>query len=407
MNQRIQFRAFDAVGVDRANGILNGVIVCTLGEAAGHGYEITTEFLKELVTYGNAHPIKFRVDPPGKDIHGGALSVTGRASNFRVDGECVRADVKLEFLDEEETQKLLERAEKTPDLIGISIDADVRQGKKNKTTGLTPISLIRLSSLDIVDDPAAVPALFSRNSTADNADAADNSKASAPSAKSAVIPSARKVDTRARGVMPKTTSDSKPSEQFLARCAKFGIDPKADDAAEQVQVKLESALMEAEQERDDKEKEVKELQAMSEYGKCSECGAPVGLDGHYKPVKMESGDDEEDEAKDDKKAELRRGSDGVETITLSRKNLEEMVVSAVAKTVHVAGTKFLARTGQTAPVKTGSNVGPEPTEDAEAIKVDGAEIKLNADERALCLHHKVKLEDFARTKLQLSKKSSN
>ena len=79
--------------IDRERGIIEGVTVCQLGEARGHGVIVNDEFLDRVVQFGNANRsgIKSRFGHPTA-CHRSLGSFMGRQKRFRREGDKVLAD---------------------------------------------------------------------------------------------------------------------------------------------------------------------------------------------------------------------------------------------------------------------------------------------------------------------------
>jgi hypothetical protein len=168
--------------VDREAGIIRDYSVITEGEALGHDMWIDSDFLQSVVELGNAaqRGVKVRYTHPGacSDGLGKAL---GRATNFRVKGKQVIADLK--FLESAYNTPdgnlagyVMDLAEEDPRLFGTSIvfDRDIEEeegfsaanshpngefmspDRRNKRN-LTHARISNLYASDVVDEPAANP----------------------------------------------------------------------------------------------------------------------------------------------------------------------------------------------------------------------------------------------------------
>jgi hypothetical protein len=136
---------------------LHGVQVVEVGEAEGHDFAIGEEFLSAVVELGNAGPVKVRMNHP--EGRGDVASIVGEASNFVIDGKCVRADVKL--FDLPEKSRLMTLATQAGHLFGMSLDFAGELVKKAGTK-LKQMTCEKIFAVDFVDTPAATRALFSR-----------------------------------------------------------------------------------------------------------------------------------------------------------------------------------------------------------------------------------------------------
>jgi hypothetical protein len=145
----------------QSDNTLTGVQVVAIGEAQGHDFEITEDFLSAVVDLGQqAGTVKVRVNHP--EGRGDVLSIVGEASNFRLDGQCVRADVTL--FDVPDAPRLLTLARQAGHLFGMSLDF---AGETVKKAGqkLKQMTCEAIYAVDFVDTPAATRALFSAGET--------------------------------------------------------------------------------------------------------------------------------------------------------------------------------------------------------------------------------------------------
>lgn len=204
---------------DGDNNILRGVQVVAIGEAQGHDFQITPTFLSRVVELGNkAGSVKVRVNHP--EGRGDVLSIVGEATNFQLDGDCVRADVRL--FDVPDSPRLLTLARQAGHLFGMSLDF---AGEVVKRTGqkLKEMTCETIFAVDFVDTPAATRALFSAGP--------DGNRWRAVCA----LSTTPKVDATHQEETTEDHMDKKLQEQL---CKKFGIDPTAKDVAVQLSAKL-------------------------------------------------------------------------------------------------------------------------------------------------------------------------
>lgn len=87
----------DRTGGDKGAGLIRGFAVCTVGEALGHDHWCDLVFLNQIAERGNAmaNGLKARFTHPGLSSDG-LGSFLGRAKNFAVEGEVVRADLHFD-----------------------------------------------------------------------------------------------------------------------------------------------------------------------------------------------------------------------------------------------------------------------------------------------------------------------
>jgi len=178
--------------IDREKGIIEGVKVCTEGEAQGHGVNLDAEFVETVVRFGNERKqgLKARFGHP--NMCSTALGTfLGRHKNFRAetitrdDGSKALSAVADMFLSNEAKDTpngnlydyVLGLAENEPDIFGTSIVfTPGREYRKTAdgenvfepTDSKEPLSAeiyVECKSLhacDCVDDPAANDGLFSK-----------------------------------------------------------------------------------------------------------------------------------------------------------------------------------------------------------------------------------------------------
>jgi len=179
-------------GINREAGIIEGVKVCTEGEASGHGVNLDSEFISTVVRFGNERKqgLKARFGHP--NMCSTALGTfLGRHKNFRTettvrdDGSKALTAVADMFLSNEAKETpngnlydyVLGLAENEPDMFGTSISfTPGREYRKTAagenvyepTDSKEPLSAevyvecSELHACDCVDEPAANDGLFSR-----------------------------------------------------------------------------------------------------------------------------------------------------------------------------------------------------------------------------------------------------
>lgn len=153
--------------------ILFGVQVAMLGEAEGHGVELDSTTLDQIVELGNAKPegVKVRFGHPS--LCTPALGTfLGLRKNFVRDGDFVRADLHMsEAADPAKAEHVLKMAQHHPDQIGnsvvISATEEFREGpdgqrlKDDSGNDLLPVLRVTsLKAVDVVDQPASGNGMF-------------------------------------------------------------------------------------------------------------------------------------------------------------------------------------------------------------------------------------------------------
>lgn len=166
-------------GVDRENGIIHGFAVISKGDARGHNQEIDDITLQQAVELGNKAKVGLKSRFGHPNMSSEALGTyLGRATNFRREGDVIRADLyfdKTAFKtpDGDLASYVMDLAESDPTAFGSSIVFEGKPEyrfekdgtpKKDPSTGeiLKPLARIKkLWAVDVVDDPAANSGMFS------------------------------------------------------------------------------------------------------------------------------------------------------------------------------------------------------------------------------------------------------
>lgn len=136
--------------VDREANLIRGVAVITKGPALGHGMFVDDLTLQQVVeqakTYAGGLKVKL-------DHTNSASEIVGYLSEFRIDGESVRADLHL-LRSSPRREYILELAETIPDTFGLSI---AFSGSDEKRGEQWFARCAEIYSADIVSEPAANP----------------------------------------------------------------------------------------------------------------------------------------------------------------------------------------------------------------------------------------------------------
>lgn len=136
--------------IDDGAGIIRGVSIITRGQARGHDLIIDQTTLQQVVVAAQEYEngVKVKVD------HGsGVYSIVGSVRDFRIDGDRVKGDLHL-LKTADKRQHILELARELPDTFGLSVSIN---GLHETKGGKTYARCSRISSCDIVTDPAANP----------------------------------------------------------------------------------------------------------------------------------------------------------------------------------------------------------------------------------------------------------
>lgn len=183
--------------VDRENRIIYGVSVCTEGEAKGHGVNLESEFIDNVVSFGNSWKtgVKSRFGHPSMSAEALGTAV-GKFKSFRREDKKAIADIHF-YKDvkgaDEKIEYILDLAEEDPKNFATSIVFTMGDVYKRNNDGVKiypkkdkygfiddekwesikskPFAEIKkLHAVDFVDEPAANPdGLFSSNTLAEQA----------------------------------------------------------------------------------------------------------------------------------------------------------------------------------------------------------------------------------------------
>ena len=165
--------AVPVAGINREQGIIQGIAIARIGPAKGHGGFIDRTFLLQIVDNAASRTagIKARFGHP--NMCSQALGTyLGRFKNYSYSGDFVRADLHLDETAHKTPSGdlfsyVLDMAEKNPDMFGASIVFEIGEsvfleeevnGEKVKNEFFR---LKDLRATDIVDEPAATEGLFS------------------------------------------------------------------------------------------------------------------------------------------------------------------------------------------------------------------------------------------------------
>ncbi len=147
--------------VDGTSGIISGVSVITLGEAAGKnsGTFIDRTTLNQIADVAKKYPDGVKVKlSQNKEHDGSAGQIVGVLKSFRVDGDRVRADLHL-LKSDDNFAKIIEMSQSMPSEFGLSIVIPKEIEKIDKKECLR---CSEIYSIDLVEAPAANPnGLFS------------------------------------------------------------------------------------------------------------------------------------------------------------------------------------------------------------------------------------------------------
>ena len=158
-----------SVRVDRSGrGIIRGAALASSGEARGHGFALDEVSLSQVEELGEGIQGRWTHPTPFSD---GLGSFLGRWKNVRRVGAKTLGDFHFSEaahqyhppgLKVSAAQWLMDRAEQDPDVLGVSIVAELDVEQVGEESALRRVARIQsLSAADFVSDPAANEALFS------------------------------------------------------------------------------------------------------------------------------------------------------------------------------------------------------------------------------------------------------
>ena len=163
--------------VDKENHVIRGFSVISEGEARGHNLDIDKKTLEQVVEHGNAAKfgIKSRFGHPNMS-NSAFGTFLGRAKNFEIDGERVRADLYLDDSSFDSPKGNLggyveSLAESDPAAFGSSIVFELEREYRTNDDGtrkedengndLRPLARVKtLYAADVVDEPATGDPMF-------------------------------------------------------------------------------------------------------------------------------------------------------------------------------------------------------------------------------------------------------
>ncbi len=160
--------------VDRAAHVIRGFSVAQIGEASGHDQRLDAKTLEQIVALGTAageRGMKARFTHP-TDCNDGMGKFLGRAKNFRLDGDRVRADLHIadsafKTPSGDLASYVMDLAEEDPQAFGASIvfdgtaeyeldESNVPKIDPVTKKKLMPVTRVtKLKAVDVVDTPAA------------------------------------------------------------------------------------------------------------------------------------------------------------------------------------------------------------------------------------------------------------
>lgn len=147
--------------VDRQAGVIRGVSI--LGKHSANGREYSDQAMRDAARLYEGSRV--RINHPSRREpyrERGLEEEFGVLRNVKVEGNRVRGD--LHFVKSHpDADWILERAERFPNTIGLSHNAD---GKSVNRNGRTVVeSLSRVNSVDLVNEPATTGGLFEAKSS--------------------------------------------------------------------------------------------------------------------------------------------------------------------------------------------------------------------------------------------------
>ena len=133
-----------------SDNIIKGVSICSCGPALGHDILIDEICLEQIAKCGNAAPKGIKV---GMGHEARITELVGYIQNFRLENGRVLGDLHL-LNTSEHAEYVKELATTMPNEIGLSV---AMEGEDEEKDGVVFARCSKLSSVDLVKDPAANP----------------------------------------------------------------------------------------------------------------------------------------------------------------------------------------------------------------------------------------------------------
>jgi hypothetical protein len=148
---------FEAITAQaNSDGVIKNVSVVTMGEAQGHSIWVDAEALAMFQKLGSEFPNGVKVKSKHKTSFD---AIVGSLKNFHIEGEKLLADLHL-IKSHAQFQHILELSEKLPGEFGLSAAFEYKKVKVDDKDFVRPV---KITSVDLVDEPAANPeGLFSK-----------------------------------------------------------------------------------------------------------------------------------------------------------------------------------------------------------------------------------------------------
>lgn len=147
--------------VDAESGVISGVSVITVGQCGGKhsGTWVDKTTLTQLRDVASKFSDGIKVKLSQIHEHDGSCAaIIGSLKSFRIDGDCLRADLHL-LKSDENFGKIIEMSAKMPEAFGLSV---VVPKSFEKVDGKSTLRITDIFSIDLVEQPAANPSgLFS------------------------------------------------------------------------------------------------------------------------------------------------------------------------------------------------------------------------------------------------------
>ncbi len=139
--------------IDAAAGVIRGVCLIKKPVAIGHSLYIDDKTLQTVLSAcKKKRNLKVKLDHSGS-----ASAIIGSLSGYRIDGDCVRADLTL-LKSSEYYNYIIELCERMPEEFGLSISFSPQV---ETIGGMDYVRCQSISSADVVSDPAATTGIFS------------------------------------------------------------------------------------------------------------------------------------------------------------------------------------------------------------------------------------------------------
>lgn len=226
--------------VDRDKRTIFGVAVATKGAANSDTFD--NETLKMLCTLGNNGSIRARFDHPEQgwtgQVEQSLEKFLGQHTNFRVEGDTLRADCVMAGVNIGLEDKILSLAERAPSLFGLSVVFNDKSKKKGQ-----PCRPTDFLAADFVDLPAANSAgLFSKKPSDDGDEDMDETDVYAKDGKLFCMIDGKEFALRHTAESVDNLMNAEKEKKKAAKEGEGGEDEETKEKAKKMALESETAM---------------------------------------------------------------------------------------------------------------------------------------------------------------------